>query len=317
MILTPTYSQSVDYWFTQFQNRFYYNYMLPVLGLNDANSFCCGRVNRNNVEYRQGSGYIPEIFFDGEYLASNGQSVRGGLFFETGKFVSFFGDVSRKRQSNGQYIGRFEFIILTDMSIITPAGITSSTQRLDEILLSEIETFVTVNGCGFKVVETTFDIDKVLERYSGEQKRNSLTRNMSDSTNTSSFCALKLILEIPYDPANSNGNIQPFQNVMNDITLVLFIKTTPDPTKVISVGNGVYVYQEYAEGDTLTVTRTDNGKPYIAGHNVQMVTFCNVPDTLTNMISTNSSGVYDRTGQGDPYGFLDGNYIAIQFTNIN
>lgn len=316
MLYLQPYLQSVDYWIAQFQTRFYNNYMKPVLGLTDDNTMCCGRVSRNKILYdARGTGYIPELFYNGQYISSGGESIRGGLFFETSKFISFFGFVSNKKVGSNT-IGRYELIVLTDMSIITPAGITSNTQRLDEVLLSEIETFVTVNGCGFKVVETTFDIDKVVERYSGFQKQDTLKLNMSDSTNDSSFCAVKLILEIPYDPANVFGNLQPFQNNMTDITLIFFIKSSPDPTKVISVGNGVYVYQEYVESDTLTITRTDNGKPYLTGHNVQAVTFCNTPDTLTDLISQNSSGVYDRTGQGDPYGFLDGNFIAIQFTNI-
>ena len=316
MLLLQPYLQSVDYWIALFQQRFYNNYLLPVLGLNDTNSLCCGRVSRNKVIDKMGHGYIPELFYNGQYIGSGGESYRGGLFFETGKFISFFGFVGSKKQQGG-YIGKYELIVFTDMSIITPSAINSSQQRLDEILLAEIETFVTVNGCGFTVKESTFDIDKVVERYSGFQKIDTLKLNMSDSSNDSSFCALKLILEIPYDPAQIFGNTQPFQNNMQTITLIFFIKNTPNPATVINVGNNVSIYQEYAPTDVLTVLRTDNDKAFFTGYTVQSVILNNTPDTLTTMISDNSSGVYDRTGQGDPFGLNDGDFIAITFTNIN
>ena len=318
MLYLQPYTLSVDRKINEFIDRFYNNYLIPELGLNNGNCMCCGRVVRNNVKSKSGeSGYIPELFYNGDYIGSDGTSNRGGLFFENGKFISFLGDVSRKKLNSGDYIGRFELIIFADMSIITPAGISTSIERLDEILLSGIETFVTVNGCGFTVKETTLDIDKVLERYSGSQKRNALTRNLSDSNNVSSFCAMKLILEVAYDPAQYIGIEQPFQNNMIQQSLVFFIKDTPDPSKVINVGGGVTVYQEYAPTDVLIVTRTDNDKPYFTGYNVQMVVFNNTPDTLASMIGVNSTGSYDRTGQGDPYGFMDGNFISITYTNIN
>lgn len=312
MLYLQPHLQSVDYWISLFQDRFYNNFMLPVFGLTESNSMCCGRVSRNAL--KKDGGYIPELFYNGQYIASDGTSNRGGLFFEKGKFISFFGFVKNEKRV-GAYIGKYELIVFTDMSIITPSGITSNTQRLDEILMAEVETFVTVNGCGFTVKETTFDIDKVLERYSGTQKRDILAKNMSDSTNYASFCALKLIVEIPYDPAQIFGNLQPFQNAMQDITLIFFIKDSPNPSRVINVGNNTSIYQEYAPTDILTVLTT-NDKPFFTGYNVISVTLNNTPDTLTTMIGRDSMGYYDRTGQGDPFGLNDGDFVAITFTNI-
>ena len=315
LYLQPT-LRSYDYWIALFQERFYNNYMLPVLGLNDSNSMCCGRVSRNKSIEKGTHGYIPELFWDGEYISSNGLSDRGGLFFETGKFISFFGHIGNKK-NGADYTAKFELIVFTDMSIITPNGITSSTQRLDEVLLAEIETFITVNGCSLAVKESTFDIDKIVERYSAFQKIDTLKLNMSNGNNDSSFCALKIIVEIPYDPAQIFGDLQPFQNNMVQQSLVFFIKDGPDPSRVINVGNNVYIYQEYAPTDTLIVTRTDNDKAYFTGYNVQAVILNNTPDTLASIIGVSSSGMYDRTGQGDPFGLNDGDFVSITFTNIN
>ncbi len=202
MNYTLTNAYGLDYWIQFFQTRLYDNYLtLPTankgLGLTSDNCLCFGRVERNNVDSQ---GYIPEAFINGQYIGSDGTSTRGGLFFEKGKFILFFAQIENKKISAGEYVAKFEMMAFADMSIITPDGITSSTQRLTEILLDGIENFTTYNGCGFQVLQTTFDIDKVLERYSGMAKRNSLTRNMSDSSNTASFGALKLIVELRYDP---------------------------------------------------------------------------------------------------------------------
>lgn len=196
---TLTNAQGLDYWIQLFNNRIYSYYLKPILGLTDANCMLFGRAERNHVD---GNGYIPEAFVNGQYVGSDGTSNRGGLFFEAGKFVMFFSQIENKRMPGGQYVSKMELIVFADMAIITPGGITSSTQRLTEVLLDGLENWITYNGYGFKVLQTTFDIDKVLEKFSGTAKRNTLTRNMSDSSNQNSFGALKFIVEKSYDSAD-------------------------------------------------------------------------------------------------------------------
>lgn len=307
------YAQGLDSILQFAQERLYDLHLKPVLGLTDDNTSCFGRVSRNRTD----DGYMPEAYYNGQYLAGNGQSVRGGLYFEKGFWVSFFALTEKTRLANSDYRAKLDYFVFTDMSIITPGYISSNTQRLDEILTDGLEEFFTYNGCGLKVTGSTFDIDKILQQYSGSQKRAALNSNLSDSGGYSSFCALKISLELRYDPGQTQGNKQVFQNKEMVITLIFFTKDTPDPTKVINVGNNVQVYQEYAPSDVLTATRVDNGKPYLQGLNVSAVVFCNAPDTKSAMVGQNSTGMYDRAGLGSPYGFNDGDFTAITFTNIS
>jgi hypothetical protein len=259
-------------------------------------------------------GYLPVAYYEGQYLSSSGTNSGRDLFFESGKVIVFFDLVEHIRKGN-DYIMKVALMVFADMSVVTPAGLTSTVQRLDEDLLIGFEQFATYNG-GFTVKSTTFDIDKVLERYSGTVKKNALTRNMSDSNGGSNFCAIKIVMEKAYDPLADQNNLPEIANNPVDVTKIFFIKTTPNPALVINVGNGVEVYQEYAPGDTLTVTRVDNDEPYLPGFNVNYITYNNFPDTLADIIDGNSTGIYDRTGQGVPTGLLDGDFVAISWTDI-
>ena len=302
-------AQGLDYWIQLFNTRIYNYYLKPTLGLTDSNCMCFGRVERNHVDT---NGYIPEAFVNGQYVGSDGTSTRGGLFFDAGKFVMFFSQIENKRGTKGQYVAKMELIVFADMAIITPGGITSTTQRLTEVLLDQLENWITYNGYGFKVVQTYFDIDKVLERYSGTSKRNTLTLNMSNSRNLNSFGAVKLIVEKSYNAADGENGFNKQMPVPMDITIVLYIKTSPDLTKLIPVGNGRFIYQEYGEGNTLTPLYTDTGLPFLKGKGVQLPFFLNdAPITLPNY--NLSTGIWTKTGL--PNGFNDGDYVAINLTN--
>ena len=318
------YPFSLDYWVQQAQTRLYnLLYTSPQgFGLNSSNCNSFGRVYRNKTN----DGYIPEAFYNGEYIASNGQSVMGGLFFEKGFFVSFFSLVENNKVSNFDYVAKMELIIFADMSIITPSLISTTQQRLDEVLLSKVESFITFNGYGFQVKKTTFDIDKVLERYSGTAKKNALNNNLSDSTNALSFCALKLNIELRYDPGQVQTNLPVFQNNPTVKPIVLQIVTVPDLTKVIPVGNGqVFIYQQYAPGNSIT-PMTTTGKPYLEGLLVTLISVNNTQDSLSlevgaaisanNGVWNSPSGTYTGNTSGDPYALNNGDFVNIIFNDL-
>ena len=286
---------------------------LPVrLGLDASKWNCFSRVYRNNItDEARISGYIPEAYYNGQYIAGNGASNRGGLFFESGFVVSFFGETQKpmERKDSGYNCWHTELIFFIDLSIIAPFGIDNpTTQRIDETVINIIKNYIEVSGCGFHVKETIRDIDKVLENYSGSQKRISLTRNMQP------LLCFKFDLELVYNPVLRAlpvpKNLYPM-----DKLIVLYIKTTPDHTKKILVGDSQYIYQEYAPSDTLTPVLVGTTTPYLAGKNILLLTFDNTNDLLANW--SISTGTYDRTGQGNPFGFNDGDFTGIIFTDYN
>jgi len=295
-----------DAYLAQLQVGMYAN--LPNrLGLDASKWNCFGRAYRNHTtENLTQAGYIPEAYYNGEYIAGNGTSNRGGLFFETGYVVSFFGQNEPiKRLPSGYNSSPLELIFFIDLSLITLTGIDGANQRIDEAVINIIKNYVECSGVNLRLRETVRDVDKVLERYSGSQKKASLTRNMQP------FLCFKLVFDLIYNPfllaAPQAKNLNPM-----DKLIVLYIKTSPDLTKTILVGDGNYIYQEYAPGDNLTPVLVGTSTPYLAGKNILLLTFDNQTDLLANLVD----GTWNRTGQGDPYGFNDGDFAGILFTDL-
>lgn len=296
------------------QQRMYDLYLIPMLGLTTDNCLSFGRIYRNQVsDVNKQTGYVPQAFYQGKYIGASGNSNGNDLFFEKGKIVSFFYVAGNKKTVNAGYKADVELYVFADMSLVVPSGITTEQQRLDEILLNGFENFITYNGCGFAVTATYFDIDKVLERWTGTAKRNALTRNMSGTSdlNQPSFCALRLNLEIHYDPLAYQNNQPQIQNNPRMRNLVFFIKAVPNPANTYTVGNGVEIYKEYAPGNTLTVTRVDNNRPYLANYDSTMVAL--TLNGENDPLEAWSAGVWDRTASN---GFNDGDYPTILFDDL-
>ena len=312
MNYTQPYPQDEDYFVEGLQTNAY-NDLALQLGVDKTlwNSF--GRTYRDNVT----NGYIYEAFYEGNYTDSSGSSTQGGMFFESGKMVSFFGQYDPVKMIKGGYsLSKLEWIWCVDLSLINIPNITGTNQRIDAIVMSIVKNYVQQHGFGFNLIDATRDVDKVFERVSGAAKRNSITRNMQPL-----FC-FKLIGEIIYN-ANLYLN-QPVQQLLPmQQNIVLFIKTTPDPTKVIPVGNGLFIYQEYAEGNNVTPLTT-LGQPFLQGLQVTFLSVNNTQDSLAFEVGSTptaingaySNGTYTGNTSGDPYALNDGTFIFIQFTNL-
>ncbi len=290
---------------------------LPArLGLDASKWNCFGRAYRNYVPKTDTTPayYLPEYFYNGEYIAGNGTSNRGGLFFEDGFVVSFFGEREKpmERKASGYNCWYCELIFFIDLSILSPYGITdTANQRIDEIVINIFKNYIESSGCGFHVENTERNIDKVLEMYSGFPKIDSLNKNMQPR-----LC-FKFDLELIYNPILRAMPVPRNLNPMETL-IVLFIVNSPDRTgitKTIPVGDGQYIYQEYAPSDTLTPLLVGTSSAYLAGKPVTYLTFDNQPDTLAIEQGSYSvlNGVWDRTGQGTPFGFNASDFAAINF----
>lgn len=307
MNYTLTYPCGEDYNIEAYIKR-QYPYLKGRWGVNDGNYLSFGRAVRNNAD----GGYIPEYWNETSagYIGSDGTSVRGGLFFEKHKVVSFFGQLDPMKKSGARDdVARFELLFFIDLSIISPGGLSNTANmRLDEICINDVKNFVQNNGCGLVVVETVRDIARVLENFKGPQKNSTLTRNMQTD-----FC-FKLILELRYNPQIFTSPAPPRQLEPMDTLIVLFIKSSPDLTKKIPVGNGQFIYQEYAPSGGLTPMIFNTTTPYLPYKKVQMLLYNNQPDLLATYDTT--TGIWDRTGQGSPFGFNDTDFVGILFTDL-
>jgi len=84
-------------------------------------------------------------------------------------------------------------------------------------------------------------------------------------------------------------------------SIELFIKTTPDTTKTIPVGNGLFIQQEYAPGNTLMPIVLGAETGYLAGMLVYRPLFLN--GKVISLVQWNiAAGSWDRTNYG---GFND------------
>ncbi len=189
MNYTQPYPQDEDYFIEGLQTNAYADLALQ-LGLDQSlwNSF--GRVYRDNTM----NGYIYEAFYNGNYTDSSGASTQGGMFFEAGKAVSFFGSYDPVKQIKGGYsLAKLEWIWCIDLNLVNITWVTGTAQRIDAIVMSIVKNYVQQHGFGLNLIEATRDVDKVFDRVSGAAKKNTLTRNMQPL-----FC-FKLICECIYN----------------------------------------------------------------------------------------------------------------------
>lgn len=199
-LYTQPKSLGLDFQLQGLQTRLY-NRLKSEWNITDSQWNCFGRADRNYYEDSvKGKGYIPE-FYDASsnsYLASNGTSNLGGIFFESSlAVVSFFGLMEpMKRQSGQDDMARVELIMFVRLDQITSGGIPLNQQqgqRLDEVCINDVKNYIRSQGNNFCVTDSARDVDKVLDRYSGWQKNDSLKRDMQPY-----FC-FKIILTIPYN----------------------------------------------------------------------------------------------------------------------
>lgn len=308
MLYTSPYPYGLDS-YVEAANKRIYDYLKNLWGVNDNNYNSFGRALRNNVK----GGYIPEYYNAATKgnVGGSGSNDAGGLFFEDSMaVVSFWGLVDPiKENENGDSVAKMQLILFVDTSKLTPGLITNNQgQRLDDVCVNDVRNCFPRIGCGFTPGDTYKDIDKVLERYSGTIKNRVLNKNIGK------FFSFRLDLELRYNPALHGSKVPQRQMIPMNRSVTLFIKTTPDPAKKIAVGNGKYIYQEYAPGNTLTPTIAGTTTPYLISKNVQLLIMNNETDLLANWNTV--TGVWDRNGQGTPYGFNDGDFAGILFTDL-
>ncbi len=303
------YPYGADYYVQQVQTRLY-NYLLNRWGLSLTPALyqSFGRVYRVHTE----DGYVPMAFNDSsrDYIASTStRGGNGGLFFEDKLAVLSYVyqvDPIRKNEDRDDVL-KLEWLFFIDLSKITPAGITDQAGfRLDEIAINDVKNFIQNNGCACTVHETIREVDKVLEKFSGAMKKNALHENMQPK-----MC-FKICCELRYNPILFTTAQQPQLQPMQK-SVVLYIKASPNPATLIAVGNGLYMYQEYAEGNTLTPLVTTSATGYLAGKNMELPFGYN--DTNDSLPNFNlSTGTWTKTGT--PYGFNDGDYVTLTFTDM-
>ena len=190
--------QGMDYWIQAFQIRMY-NKILDIWGISPAQYSCFGRAYRNNTA----DGYIPE-FYDpsiGAYVGSDGNNNAGGLFFQdTLAAMSFFGLVDPIKVEGGQSTAKVQLLFFVDLDKITPGGLTAQQaggQRLDDVAVQDVQNYIQSNGNNFTVQAIYKDIDKVLERYSGSNKKRALQDDMHPK-----FC-FRIDLQLVYITENN------------------------------------------------------------------------------------------------------------------
>ena len=201
-----------DY-FCEFLSSRFYTYVQQLWGVTDGTYNAFGFTERNKKD----KGFIPEYYYSGNpnanppvvsgYIGGKGTNNSGGMFFEDKlAALSFFGILDpEKRDASGSYKLRAEWLFFVDLAQITPGGIGKAGntlqpqgQKLDKVCMNDVKNFVTNCGCGFVVVDMVEGADKVLERYSGVEKDNTIFKNISTKTENR-FC-FKLILELIYTP---------------------------------------------------------------------------------------------------------------------
>jgi hypothetical protein len=292
----------------------WYDRACAVWGVSDATYNNFARVYRNAIE--GGKGYLPEFYNPNKraYVAGSNNANAGGMFFEDKLAAMSFIYVSDpvKRQTNADDMANVQWLFFVDLSKITPGGITAGRaagQRLDDVCINDVQNFLQSNGCMFSVTNVYRNVDKVLESFTGEAKRNTLQRDMHPR-----LC-FRIDMKIAYNylldaPDSAIPNIP----TMEWKTIVLFIKTTPNPAMKIPVGYGLFIQQEYAPSNTLIPKILGASNGYLAGREVQYpFTYNNNADTLPDYDMT--TGVWDRTANAsdDMFGFNDGDFVAITF----
>lgn len=198
------YPVSIDFDIQELIQKPMYNKLLGLWSLDDTQYNCFGRAYRNKTD----DGYIPEFYnpdvnnTNSDYIGSNGVNA-GGLFFEDSiAAVSFFGLLDPIKSSHSQPgatdTAKVELLFFVNLSKITAGGIPLNKQlgqRLDEICLNDVWNWLRRRGGStVECIERYRDVDKVLERYSGSLKRDTLMKDMQPY-----FC-FKIIFELKYNP---------------------------------------------------------------------------------------------------------------------
>lgn len=307
MIFELPYPLGLDYYVSRANKRLF-DFLLGLWTINGSQYNSFPRAYRNAVaEVGGGIGYYYEAFDPtlNKYVCSSGNSTAGGLFFEDKgnvAAVSYWGlrDTIKKTNERDD-MAVMEVMFFVNLAKITPGGIADSTQRLDEVAINDVKNFINNNGCGFSVIDTVRDVDKVLERCSGAIKKSVLDDNMQPK-----LC-FKIIVQCPYNPQINIEN-QPTILMPLQRSIVLYIKTSPDTSKTIAVGNGLFIYQEYAPGATLQPLYTNSNSPYLAGRNVQLPFMYNDNVLISTPDYNMGTGTWSRANVGN---FNDGEYTTI------
>ena len=101
----------------------------------------------------------------------------------------------------------------------------------------------------------------------------------------------------------------PISGKSMDRSVVLYIKDNPDLSKLIPVGNGQFIQEEYAPGDTLMPAIDGAEIGYLSGKLIYRPAFYN--DTAFSLLRFDIAlGVFDRT---DLNGFNDGDFMTFTF----
>lgn len=178
LFATPN-AVGIDYSITGLQNGLYRR-LKSVWGVTDNTYNCFGRAYRNMVD----GGYIAE-FYNAEaqnYVSGLNQSNQGGMFFEdTIAAMSYLLCDQPIRNSNGTYSVKAQLLFFVNLDKITPYGLTQQQQqgqRMDETAVNDVVDYIQANGNNWTILATYTDIDKVLEKFSGKQKKESLNDDM-------------------------------------------------------------------------------------------------------------------------------------------
>jgi hypothetical protein len=298
----------INYWVQMLQQRWYEKKVKPLWAVNDSSYNCFGLAVRNKNQ----DGYIPQFYQNNiGYLDGSGGATQGAMFFEdTLAAVSFMSLVDPLKDNQGTTTAKVQWVFFVDLSKITPGGLSAGTlqgQRAAEIVINDVKNFVQVCGCGFRPHDVNQDLDNVLKRYSGILKKNTLVKDMYPR-----FC-FTLDMSINYDSGMNATPPQLGQGNLIPQSLELYIKAVPDLTKLIQVGYGQFIQQEYAPTNVLIPMLNGAANGFLAGRKV-MKPF--IYDDGNNPQSTSdgwngAQGSWDRTGKGVPYGFNDGDTATI------
>ena len=202
-VIPVPYPRALDYAVQGLQQRMY-NWLKAKWGIADDTQWnCYGRAYRNKTT----DGYIPEVYNPDLkcYVSSNNTNNSGGIFYDDRlSVVSFFGLLDPIRRDHQELFAgesaKMELLFFVNLSKITPSGIVDAQgQRLDDVCINDVTNYIQSQGNNFEVIETYRDIDKVLERYSGEAKKDSLVNDMHPK-----FC-FKIILTLKYNPLINNN----------------------------------------------------------------------------------------------------------------
>lgn len=314
LVLLPN-PNDIDYYIQSLQNRLYNQCLCNLWNVSDNTYNCFGRVYRNADKE---NGFIPEFYNPslGQYVAGGNKNVKGGMFFQdTLAAMSYFYLADPiKRATNADNQATLQLLFFLDLSKITAGGYSQQQaqgQRLDEVAINDVVNFIKFNGCGFVVTNVYRNVDKVLESFSGAIKKDSLNDDMHPR-----LC-FRIDLQLNYPSTFFNpDSALPTIPMKADISIVLFIKTSPDLSKTILMPSGKYIQQEYAPTNILTPKLASDSNGYLAGKKVfYPFTYNNQSDAVPTY--DGATGAWDRTDQAisPQLGFNDGDFVAITFTD--